>query len=191
MARAAVPMSAASEASAPTPAAFPWRTLRPVGVIGGRWMVAERDDGLVVLDRRAIDVVQRRARWADGAAPHALVAPLRVPVGEVRAARLADATLLLERFGFAWTPVSAREVVVTAVPDGAAHLDVGALIREVPLDPHAVAGWLAERAARVEGALTPFELRALLVTLGELGVGPDGPPRLLASVALSELFGRG
>jgi DNA mismatch repair protein MutL len=182
--------SAALGDRAPTASDFPWRSIRPLGVVDGRWIVAEREGGLVVLDRRAIDVVHRRARWADGAAPHALVAPVRVPVGEARAARLADAALVLERFGFAWTPVSARDVVVTAVPDGAAHLDVGALIREVPVDAPAVPGWLAERAARVEGTLTPFELRALLVTLGELGAHPEGPPRLLATVDVPGHFPR-
>jgi DNA mismatch repair protein MutL len=187
------PLLAASP-SVEVPVATPpssWRTTRPIGLLGERFLLAERSGMLVVLDRTAIDEHRLRKALADGAPAFALVAPVRVPVGEGRAERLLAASELLSRWGFALDRFGPREVVALSVPAPAAWVDVAVLLREVPLEPGSIAPWLAARSARPGSAPTPYEQRALLLELEELGLDADSTPRVASEIDVARLFRSG
>ena len=151
-------------------AGFAWRSLRSLGVVAGRWLVCDAGADLVLVDRLAVDRERLRGALALGCPARHLVAPVRVPLSPARREALLGAADAVGRWGLRVEPESGRDVVVGAVPDVAAALDVGLLAREMPLQEPEIGLWLAERCASPGPSPTPYEQRAALVALDEAGV---------------------
>ena len=133
---AAAPMGRAEPSYAPVPMAerYPLGIAR--GQIGKTYIVAEAEDGLVIVDQHAAHerlVLERMRKAADGGrvASQALLIPEVVEIDETacdrieeRAAELSDFGLVVERFGPA-------AVLVRAVPAMLGGGDVHGLVQDI------------------------------------------------------------
>ena len=202
----------------PATVAVPEATRHPLGVARGQvaatYIVAEAEDGLVLVDQHAAHerlVLERMRRaLADGSVPsQAMLLPEVVELDEpacdrleARAADLAAAGLELDRFG-------PRAMLVRAVPAALGRADVRALVEDVaddlaahdaPLDLHErldhVAATIAcHGSVRAGRILSVAEMNALL---REMEVTPrsgqcnHGRPTWvkLAKGDVERLFGR-
>ena len=168
-----------------------WRAHRVVGVFGGRWLLLERAGELVLLDRVAVAEMLLLQTIAEGDSSFTLIAPVRVAVGESRVAKWTDAAEVLARWGFIAERFGPRELAILAVPGVATAVDVGELVREIPLEASEIPSFLARKCARAGETFTPFEARALLLELDERGASPNGPPKLAVSLDPASLFRAG
>ncbi len=181
--QAILPPSARAEVAQELPddaASFPLGAAR--GQIAGTYIVAEADDGLVIVDQHAAHerlVLERLRAGGAGdkaAAAQALLLPEVVELDEPscdrleeRAGQLADYGLSLERFGPA-------ALLVRSVPAALAGGDVQALVRDVADDlavnddalllgerlDHVLATMACHGSVRAGRSLSVAEMNALL-----------------------------
>ncbi len=194
-------------------AQFPLGVAR--GQVAGTYIVAEAEDGLVIVDQHAAHerLVLERLRAAgageQAAAAQALLLPEVVELDEPmcdrleeRAAQLAGYGLSLERFGPA-------AMLVRSVPAALAHGDVQALVRDVADDlaqnddalllgerlDHVLATMACHGSVRAGRALSVAEMNALLREMERTprsGQCNHGRPTWvkLALADVEKLFGR-
>ena len=208
------PPSARAEVADQEPgAAYPLGVAR--GQVAGTYIVAEAQDGLVIVDQHAAHerlVLERlKAAGAEQAMTRsqALLMPEVIELEEVdcdrleeKAAELADVGLVLERFGPA-------AMLVRAVPSVLGKADVGALVRDIADDlaRHGDALLLGEKldlvlatmachgSVRAGRALSVAEMNALLREMERTprsGQCNHGRPTWvkLANSDIEKLFGR-
>ncbi len=210
----APPMARAEPADDPAPAErYPLGVAR--GQVAGTYIVAEADDGLVIVDQHAAHerLVLERLKAAGAAqavsAAQALLMPEVVELDEPdcdrleqAAARLADHGLALERFG-------PSAMLVRSVPTALGRADVQALVRDIAddLSQNGDALLLGERldlvlatmachgSVRAGRALSVAEMNALLREMERTprsGQCNHGRPTWikLAHGDIEKLFGR-
>jgi DNA mismatch repair protein MutL len=104
--------------------------------IHGNWILAETQDGLVLVDQHAAHerLVYERLKREAAAGPvatQALLIPLVVELAETEARRLADAAPGLARLGLVLEPFGRAAVVLREAPAALGHHDGAALLRDV------------------------------------------------------------
>jgi DNA mismatch repair protein MutL len=158
----ALPLAPAEPALAETPLRY--GSLRLLGQAHATYLVAETDDGLVLIDQHAaherVLYERLRAAWsAGGVERQALLATESVELSPDGVARIAAAPDALARLGFEVEAFGAQAVAVRAIPALLAGRDPAALVRQ-----------LADRLAADAGA-------------GEGPGAPDAAATLFASLA--------
>ncbi len=197
------------------PAAVRFAELRLLGQLLGTYLLAEDEDGLLLVDQHAaherVLYERLRAAWlATGVARQGLLAPEVVELSELARAALGAEAELTARLGFEVEPFDARAVAVRAVPALLAGRDPAALPRSLAdelADAHALGAratagsrsvdladrtlaTLACHAARTAGeVLDPREQRALLDALDTIPWAPSCPHGrpVAVSVSLAEV----
>ncbi len=211
-ARTVMPDSASQPASAESPTRFPLGAAR--GQIKNTYVIAETDDGLVIVDQHAAHERLVHERMKAALSSHAvarqlLLSPEVIDMEEsscdaleTRAAELAELGLVVERFG-------PRAVLVREIPALLGTTDIPGLIRDLAdeVQSYGAALSLKEKLDAVTGtmachgsvragrALLPAEMNALL---REMEITPHsgqcnhGRPTYvkLSLKDLEKLFGR-
>jgi len=207
------PTARAEPAAAPPPDVIS----HPLGVargqVAGTYIIAEAEDGLVIVDQHAAHerITLERLRAARGAAgqSQALLIPVVVELAEVDADRVEEAAAALAGLGLAIERFGPGAVLVRSVPAALATGDVAALLRDIADDlaAHGAALLLPERldhvlatmachgSVRAGRVLSVAEMNALL---REMEVTPrsgqcnHGRPTWvkLAHGDIEKLFGR-
>ncbi len=146
-----------------------YRELKPIGVLAGRWILAEDSHGLVVVDH-----VEAALALATGAldvqiaeGERTLLDPA-VPV-DLKRGQAPTVQEALQLAGIDSDPFGNGGVIVRAVPPALAHADIAAAVQDLAHDPS-----LATLAAHVPlPALgdDPTALRTLLASLDEVDAG--------------------
>lgn len=198
--------------AAPQPAAPPSRlgALRALGQVAATYIVAEGEDGLVLIDQHAAHerVLYERvlaARAAGAPASQPLLTPAVVELGPMQAALAAELADELAAVGWSIEPADGRAVILRAVPAALARREPERALRE-HLDrleaeerltgPDRVAASLACRAAVMAGdRLEETQQRALLRALEATATPqtcPHGRPTMLrfSREALERSFSR-
>jgi DNA mismatch repair protein MutL len=130
---AAAPAARAEPATAPVPS-------HPLGVARGQvaatYIVAEAEDGLVIVDQHAAHerlVLERLKRGAGegGVSAQALLLPLVVDLDEPDADRLEEAAADLSAYGLELERFGPAAVLVRATPAPLGDFDVPALVRDL------------------------------------------------------------
>lgn len=130
---AAAPVARAEPASAPVPA-------HPLGVargqVAGTYIVAEAEDGLVIVDQHAAHerlVLERLKRGAGngGVAVQALLLPLVVELDEPEADRIEEAAAELLHFGLEVERFGPTAVLIRGTPAPLGQLDAAGLVRDL------------------------------------------------------------
>jgi DNA mismatch repair protein MutL len=171
--------------------------LRALGQVALTYIVAEGDDGLVLIDQHAAHerVLYERvlaARAAGAPASQPLLAPAIVELGPSQAALAAELAGELAAVGWAFAPADGRALILRALPVALARLEPARALRE-QLDrleaeerlsgPDRVAASLACRAAVMAGdRLEEAQQRALLRALEQTATPqtcPHGRPTVL------------
>lgn len=184
--------------------------LRPLGQVGGTYIVAESADGMVLVDQHAaherVLYEEVRARIAAGERPsQPLLQSVLATLSAPQAALLAGGARDLEAVGWQVEPADGAAVIVRAVPAALAGRDVArALVdyldrleaEERLSGPDRAAATLACRAAVMAGdRLDAAQQRALLEALARCDTPhtcPHGRPTMLhlSRAALERSFGR-
>jgi len=130
----AAPAARAEAATAPVPS-------HPLGVARGQvaatYIVAEAEDGLVLVDQHAaherlvLERLKRAAAGEGGVASQALLLPLVVDLDEPDADRLEEAAAELESFGLELERFGPGAILVRATPAPLGSFDVAALVRDL------------------------------------------------------------
>ncbi len=158
--RAPPPMARAELAEMPTPAAIQ----HPMGVargqIGQTYIVAEAEDGLVLVDQHAAHerlVLERMRRAIEGgeAASQALLIPEVVELDETACDRLEARILDLSGFGLELERFGPAAMLVRATPSVLGHGNIKGLITDLAdeLAAHGEAITLKERIDAVAGTM--------------------------------------
>jgi len=152
---------------------------RALGVVGGRYVLAERAEGLILVDVRAARCHLAQARLeaalaAGDPSPRPLLLPVSVAVGRAQAARVEAEGPRLARLGLDLAPSGPDTVCLRAVPAPLADVDPETLV-------HTLVPILGEDAG--DSAL----VRALAAAAG--GAPAPGPAQ--AEALLRELEGAG
>ena len=190
------PPSAGAAADAPA-AASRLGALRALGQVALTYIVAEGEDGLVLIDQHAAHerVLYERvlaARAAGLPARQPLLAPVIVELSPAQAALLAELADELDAVGWSLAPADGRALIVRALPAALARREPERALRE-QLDrleaeerltgPDRVAASLACRAAVMAGhRLDEPQQRALLRALEQTATPqtcPHGRPTVL------------
>ncbi|MDR6954007.1 DNA mismatch repair protein MutL [Ancylobacter sp. 3268] len=158
---------------------------RPLGAARAQlhetYIVAQTQDGVVIVDQHAAHerIVYEKLKAAierDGLARQMLLVPLVVDLDPSEAARLAERTEALARFGLVVEPFGPGALLVREVPALIGEADVPALIRELaehaaewdddlPLERrllHVAATMACHGSVRAGRRLRPEEMNALL-----------------------------
>ncbi|MFB6084865.1 MAG: DNA mismatch repair endonuclease MutL [Halorientalis sp.] len=110
-------------------------SMRVLGQYRDTYLVAETDDGLVLIDQHAADervnYERLRERFAEGATSQALADPVELSLTAREAELFAEYESALRRLGFRAERVSERTVEVRTVPELVAQAAGPELIREV------------------------------------------------------------
>jgi len=192
----ALPLAPAAPPSAEAPP-LRYGSLRLLGQAHATYLVAETDDGLVLIDQHAaherVLYERLRAAWsAGGVERQALLATESVELSPDGVARIAAAADALARLGFEIDVFGAQAVAVRAIPALLAGRDPAALVRQLadrlgadggagegPGAPDAAAALFASlacHAARRAGdRLDPREQQALLAALDTIPFAPTCP----------------
>jgi DNA mismatch repair protein MutL len=206
------PISARAE-----PAIEPVPT-HPLGVARGQvaktYIVAEAEDGLVIVDQHAAHerlVLERILRGAanDGVARQALLLPEVIDLDESDCDRLEEAAAELGRYGLELERFGPRAMLVRAVPAPLGHPDVGGLLSDLAAEIAELGGPMAlkERLDLIAGTfachhsvragrvLSVAEMNALLREMEATprsGQCNHGRPTWvkLAHTDIEKLFGR-
>ncbi len=216
--RGLFPASASAPAARAEPASAPV-TPHPLGVARGQvartYIVAEAEDGLVIVDQHAAHerlVLERIKRGAsNGGVPRqALLLPEVVELDEPDCDRLEDTAAELAAFGLDLERFGPAAIIVRAVPAVLGTPDVAGLLRDLASElaelgsahslkerlDHVAATFACHHSVRAGRMLSVAEMNALL---REMEVTPHsgqcnhGRPTWvkLASSDLERLFGRG
>jgi len=202
-----------AEAIAEDAARFPLGVAR--GQVAGTYIVAESEDGLVIVDQHAAHerlVLERlRAAGASEAmtAAQALLLPEVVDLDEPACDRLEDKAADLARYGLALERFGPAAMLVRAVPSALGRGDVQALVRDVADDlalngdalllgerlEHVLATMACHGSVRAGRALSVAEMNALLREMERTprsGQCNHGRPTWvkLAHGDIEKLFGR-
>jgi DNA mismatch repair protein MutL len=202
-----------AEAIAEDAARFPLGVAR--GQVAGTYIVAESEDGLVIVDQHAAHerlVLERlRAAGASEAmtAAQALLLPEVVDLDEPACDRLEDKAADLARYGLALERFGPAAMLVRAVPSALGQGDVQALVRDVADDlalngdalllgerlEHVLATMACHGSVRAGRALSVAEMNALLREMERTprsGQCNHGRPTWvkLAHGDIEKLFGR-
>jgi DNA mismatch repair protein MutL len=211
----AAPEAAWTTSAAPAPPGLRFAALRVLGQALATYLVAEGEDGLVLVDQHAAHerVLYERLReaWRSGGVPRqSLLLPEMVELTPDRVARLAADAADLLRAGFEIEVFGDAAVVARAIPAVLSGHAPGALVRELadrlaavapgaprpPAAADALFATLACHAARRAGErLEPAEQQALLAALDTIPWAPTCPHGRPVSIPIgrSELerrFGR-
>jgi len=127
--------SGSSEQAAPQPVAS-FASLQILGQLRASYILAESDDGLMVIDQHAaherILYEGLRKSWLEaGVIRQGLLAPVTVELSPAALAALVEAPELVERLGFEVEAFGEGAVLVRAIPAEIAGQDVGELITEL------------------------------------------------------------
>jgi DNA mismatch repair protein MutL len=202
-----------AEAIAEDAARFPLGVAR--GQVAGTYIVAESEDGLVIVDQHAAHerlVLERlRAAGASEAmtAAQALLLPEVVDLDEPACDRLEDKAADLARYGLALERFGPAAMLVRAVPSALGRGDVQALVRDVADDlvlngdalllgerlEHVLATMACHGSVRAGRVLSVAEMNALLREMERTprsGQCNHGRPTWvkLAHGDIEKLFGR-
>jgi len=196
------PASAASLFSTPPTGSVPhvasalrFGALRLLGQALATYLIAETDDGLVLIDQHAaherVLYERLRASWrAGGVERQTLLLTETVELAPDAVARLAEAEDALHRMGFEIEPFGAQAVAVRAIPALLAGREPGSLVRQAadqlargagetlpaPDAANVLFASLACHAARRAGdRLDPREQQALLAALDTIPWAPTCP----------------
>lgn len=165
----ALPLPAAPTAPAVSPAATAgWR---PIGQYAGRFILAEAEQGLAIIDQRGADIGGRQAallaQWRAGGPAAQLLSPaLTLPLDERRLARLLAQATALQRWGFAIAEFGPG-VIVRHAPTELTPIQVGRALSAISGDAEptteAIALAIAEATAVEAGiALSHAECGAIV-----------------------------
>lgn len=176
------PAARAEEAlvAAPDAVAYPLGVAR--GQVAGTYIVAEAEDGLVIVDQHAAHerLVMERLRAAGTgetlAAAQALLIPEVVELDEADCDRLEEQAGTLSRFGLALERFGPSAMLVRSVPVALAQGDPHALVRDIADDlaqngdalllgerlDHVLATMACHGSVRAGRALSVAEMNALL-----------------------------
>jgi DNA mismatch repair protein MutL len=190
----------------PTASPSPVGPLRLLGQLDRTYLVAESEDGLVLVDQHVahervrFERIQRSLR-SERPASQALLVPVRFEATVEEAETLRQREGDLAEAGFLVSELSGRSFVVSAVPEGTPEAAVPALLRDLvepggPDRRDRVAASLACRGAVMAGAvLRPDEAARLLADLeacDDPWTCPHGRPVLarLGRADIERLFKR-
>ncbi|MBU6335209.1 MAG: DNA mismatch repair endonuclease MutL [Chloroflexi bacterium] len=144
---------------------------RPIGQYAGRFILAEAEQGLAIMDQRGADIGGRRAallaQWrAGGPAAQPLSPALTLPLDERRLARLLAQAAALQRWGFAIAEFGPG-VIVRRAPAGLTPAQVSRALSAISgadePTTEAIALSIAEATAVEAGvALSPAECGAIV-----------------------------
>ncbi len=205
------PAARAEPATAPVPS-------HPLGVARGQvaatYIVAEAEDGLVIVDQHAAHerlVLERlkRGRGAGGVAAQALLLPMVVEVDEPDADRLEEASAELNAYGLELERFGPGTMLVRATPAPLGSFDVAALVRDLAAELAELGGaqalksrldllaatFACHHSVRAGRTLSVAEMNALLREMEETphsGHCNHGRPTWvkLAHGDIERLFGR-
>ncbi len=194
-------------------AQFPLGVAR--GQVAGTYIVAEAEDGLVIVDQHAAHerLVLERLRAAgageQAAAAQVLLLPEVVELDEPMCDRLEDRAAQLSGYGLSLERFGPAAMLVRSVPAALAHGDVQALVRDVADDlaqnddalllgerlDHVLATMACHGSVRAGRALSVAEMNALLREMEQTprsGQCNHGRPTWvkLALADVEKLFGR-
>jgi len=129
----AAPAAAAEPATAPVPA-FPLGVAR--GQVAATYIVAEAEDGLVIVDQHAAHerlVLERlkRSAGSGGVARQNLLLPVVVELDEPEADRLEEIAGELHRFGLELERFGPTAMLVRATPAPLGNVDASGLVRDL------------------------------------------------------------
>jgi DNA mismatch repair protein MutL len=187
-----------AESTAVTATPVRFRELRLLGQVLATYLIAETDDGLVLIDQHAaherVLYEGLRAAWREGGvARQALLLTETVELAPDRVARISAIADELLRLGFEVEPFGERAVAVRAIPALLAGHDPVSLLRDIadqqgggrgdgagalrhPDAADALFASLACHAARRAGErLDPREQQALLAALDTIPFAPTCP----------------
>jgi DNA mismatch repair protein MutL len=176
---AAAPAARAEAAIAPVPA-YPLGVAR--GQVAATYIVAEAEDGLVIVDQHAaherlvLERLKRAASGEGGVASQALLIPLVVELDEPDADRLEEASPELQLYGLELERFGPSAMLVRATPAPLGTFDVAALVRDLAAElaelggAHAVkarldllaATFACHHSVRAGRTLSVAEMNALL-----------------------------
>lgn len=161
----ALPLQRPDDAALPPLPDAPLRfgSLRLLGQALATYLIAETDDGIVLIDQHAaherILYERLRASWhAGGVERQALLLVETVELSPDGVARLAESQEQLARLGFDIEPFGAQTVAVRAIPALLAGRDPAALVRQA-------ADQLASESGAGEGLRAPDAASALFASL--------------------------
>jgi len=209
----------AGDGSQTEPGAGPQRKTQEYGPLGralaqmhGAYILAENDDGLVLVDwsaaqRRITQETLRAAREAGGIRARPLLIPMNVAVGAQRAQLVETGDALLSDLGFDTDRIGPDTVLVRQIPAVLRDVDVAALVTDLlgalaegTCATHARAEELIAIIARYDSIAAPGlsidQMNGLLRRVEAVegsATGDDERPvwRQLSLHELGRMFGRG
>ncbi len=164
----ALPLNPAPTAPADMPTTTGWR---PIGQYAGRYIIAEAEQGLAIIDQRGADIAGRRmallAQWrAGGPLRRSLEPALAVPLDDRRLARLLAQAAALQRWGFTFDEFGPG-IIVRHAPAELTALQIGQVLATLGTAAEATADVIAlaiaeATAVAVGIALSPGEIGAIV-----------------------------
>ncbi len=182
---------------APEAAARRFRDLRVLGQIADRQIICADGADLVVVDQEAARQAAIVAVLQQGGAGDPLGGPVVVPVDRALRPVVALRAAMLKRLGLDVEEFGEDAVAVRAVPAALKSADIAALVTvALEATASAIRADLAAATRSIAGqTLSPYEMRALLRRLDDLGLRLDAaPPGVLARFSpdtLRAALGRG
>ena len=207
---------AAAGDDAPTggPRQSPWSWCRVIGQIGGRYVVLETEDGVVMMDPRAAHERVLYERFlneviSDGVRSQNILIPETVAMTPKDAARVRKYLDLLKKMGFGISEFGGETFVVDAMPAYVSDAGAASLLPEIAMvletggtrgggdrwREEAIARTACRAAVRARAKLKLEELEQLVVDLSQTEMPytcPQGRPTLIFTSynELNRKFGR-
>ena len=130
------PLASTIESGTPPPPVASFGSLEILGQLRASYILAESDDGLMVIDQHAaheriLYEGLRRSWLAAGVIRQGLLTPVTVELSPAALAALAEAPELVERLGFEVEAFGEGAILVRAIPAEIAGQDVGELVTEL------------------------------------------------------------
>lgn len=206
--KAAAPQTVPSDA----PAGKPENKLglRIIGILNNTYIIAEKADGLILIDQHAAHervLFEKILKGVDGTLSQRLLIPVTLELSRSETAFIRKNSALLEKLGFEAEPFGANTVKLNAIPAALSQESSGTMFKDMlsnlaesgtpgnRIDYEQIAMCACKAAVKANDALTMGEALSLLKQLSYCDLPfacPHGRPTIL-NISMNEIerrFGR-
>ena len=183
--------------------------LRVIGILNNSYIIAEKEDGLILVDQHAAHervLFERILKSRDLSASQRLLIPVTLELTRGEMAFVRKNSAEFEKCGFEAEPFGSNTVKLNAIPGALSQENAGALFKEIlslilsdvnpaRMDYQLIAMAACKAAVKAHDALTMEEVLSLLHQLGNCDLPfacPHGRPTIL-NISMREIerrFGR-
>ena len=184
--------------------------LRIIGILNNTYIIAEKSDGLILIDQHAAHervLFEKILKGVDGTLSQRLLIPVTLELSRSEIAFIRKNSSLLEKLGFEAEPFGANTVKLNAIPAALSQESSGSMFKDMlsnlaesgtpgnRIDYEQIAMCACKAAVKANDVLTMGEALALLKQLSYCDLPfacPHGRPTIL-NISMNEIerrFGR-